>query len=235
MCPGSRSATGLPLSSLTSARPSTVNATRLAWTMSGTGGLSNELTVARLGERESCLPAVAYPELVVTVGRSGPRSLGAGTTEQLRRAVRQPDRLGADRQRLLDHGRPPPDPRHARRADSPRRSPQAGGRGRAVVLRRASTPWSRAWRADTSATSSAPPPAGTSADAFERSSTRSLRAGPVDARARAHAHRRPPVRRAVPADHARPGSGARVRAPGHQYGRHAQRQPPLVAPARLQL
>ena len=65
-----------PLSSLASARPSTVNATRLAWTMSGTGGLSNELTVARLGERESCLPAVAYPELVVTVGDG---SLGAGT------------------------------------------------------------------------------------------------------------------------------------------------------------
>jgi outer membrane receptor protein involved in Fe transport len=66
---------GYPLSSLTSMRPSTVNATRAAWTISGTGGLSNELTVARLGDRERCLPAVAYPELVVSVGDA---SLGAG-------------------------------------------------------------------------------------------------------------------------------------------------------------
>ena len=74
--PGFSVGGGYPLSSLTSARPSTVNATRLAWTMSGTGGLSNELTVARLNERESCLPAVEYPELIVTVGEG---SLGAGT------------------------------------------------------------------------------------------------------------------------------------------------------------
>ncbi|MGH7513922.1 MAG: TonB-dependent receptor [Gemmatimonadales bacterium] len=66
---------GYALSSMTFARPSTVNATRLAWTISGTGGLSNELTVARLGERESCRPAVAYPELIVTVGET---SLAAG-------------------------------------------------------------------------------------------------------------------------------------------------------------
>ena len=48
----------------------------------GRGGLSNELTVARLGERESCLPAVAYPEIIASCqsGRRGPRSLGAGTT-----------------------------------------------------------------------------------------------------------------------------------------------------------
>ena len=36
--------------------PATFNATRLAWTMSGSGGLSNELTVARLGEREQLSP-----------------------------------------------------------------------------------------------------------------------------------------------------------------------------------
>jgi len=74
--PGASFNFGYPLSSLATTRPSTVNATRLAWTTSGTGGLSNELTVARLGERESCLPAVAYPELIVTVGDG---SLGAGT------------------------------------------------------------------------------------------------------------------------------------------------------------
>jgi hypothetical protein len=71
---------GYALSSMSSARPSTVNATRLAWTMSGAGGLANELTVARLGERERCLPAVAYPEVVVSVGfdPDRPASLGAG-------------------------------------------------------------------------------------------------------------------------------------------------------------
>jgi hypothetical protein len=71
---------GYALSSMTAARPSTVNATRLAWTMSGTGGLANELTLARLGEQERCLPAVAYPELVVAVGPDPDRraSLGAG-------------------------------------------------------------------------------------------------------------------------------------------------------------
>jgi hypothetical protein len=72
---------GYALSSMSFARPSTVNATRLAWTMSGTGGLANELTVARLGEQERCLPAVAYPELIVSVGPdlAHRASLGAGT------------------------------------------------------------------------------------------------------------------------------------------------------------
>lgn len=67
------------LSSLASERPSTVNATRVMWTMSGLDRVSNELTVARLGAREDCFPAVPYPELAVTVSPDpDPRALGAG-------------------------------------------------------------------------------------------------------------------------------------------------------------
>ena len=225
---------GYPLSSLSSARPSTVNATRLAWTMSGT-----RRALQRAHRRAARRTGTLSPRRRVSgAGSDGGRSDRVARRrdeEQLRRAVRQPDRLGADRQRLLDHGRPPPDPRHARRADSPRRSPPAGGRGRPVVLRRVSTPWSRAWRAEYVRDIVSSSGRGDVRGCLRRSSSRSLRAGPVDARTRAHADRRPPIRRAVPADHARPGSGARVRTPGHQYGRHAQRQPPLVATARLQL
>ena len=86
--PGSRSATeATPSSSMAFDKPATVNATRLAWTMSGAGGLSNELTVARFGERRSCLPAVAYPELDRSVspdpdapGRSAPGRRTAAPT-----------------------------------------------------------------------------------------------------------------------------------------------------------
>ncbi|HEY8258305.1 MAG TPA: TonB-dependent receptor [Gemmatimonadales bacterium] len=66
------------LSSLSLDRPSTINATRLSWAMSG-GRLSNELTAARLHSRERCIPAVAYPEIQATVSVDPePSVLGAG-------------------------------------------------------------------------------------------------------------------------------------------------------------
>jgi outer membrane receptor protein involved in Fe transport len=73
---------GYPLSSMAFEKPATVNATRVAWTMSGASGLSNELTVSRFRERESCLGAVPYPEIIASVSPDpeDPRSLGAGTT-----------------------------------------------------------------------------------------------------------------------------------------------------------
>ena len=69
------------LSSTTSDRPATVNATRLTWSASVRSGLSNELTVARLASLERCVPAVAYPAVDVVL-RPDPdfRSIGAGTT-----------------------------------------------------------------------------------------------------------------------------------------------------------
>ena len=69
---------GYSLSSLSSDRPSTVNATRLSWAMGG-GRLSNELTAARLDSRENCIPAAPYPEIEVTVSADpDPSVLGAG-------------------------------------------------------------------------------------------------------------------------------------------------------------
>ena len=69
---------GDALSSLAAERPATVNATRLAWTTAGKG-LANELTVARLGSRERCIPAVDYPELVVSLRpRPDAATIGAG-------------------------------------------------------------------------------------------------------------------------------------------------------------
>ena len=54
------------LSSQSLERPSTNNATRLAWTTTG-GRLSNELTVARQASQERCLTAARFPQVTVTV------------------------------------------------------------------------------------------------------------------------------------------------------------------------
>jgi outer membrane receptor protein involved in Fe transport len=59
------------LSSQNLERPSTVNATRLNWTVTGAAGLANDLTFARLGSQERCLPVVSYPEIDVTVDSLG--------------------------------------------------------------------------------------------------------------------------------------------------------------------
>ena len=66
MCPGSRSATWLPpvIPGLREAVDRQCHPPGLDHVRRG--GLSNELTVARLGERESCLPAVAYPEIIAS-------------------------------------------------------------------------------------------------------------------------------------------------------------------------
>jgi hypothetical protein len=72
---------GYALSSMAFEKPATVNTTRVAWTVSGASGLSNELAVSRFREQESCLGAVAYPEIIASVGADPDRrSLGAGTT-----------------------------------------------------------------------------------------------------------------------------------------------------------
>jgi hypothetical protein len=68
------------LSSLALEKPATVNASRLTWVVASEGRLSNELTAARLGERERCVPAVAYPEIDVVVSPDPDRrELSAGT------------------------------------------------------------------------------------------------------------------------------------------------------------
>lgn len=54
------------LSSQSLERPSTSNAERLTWTATG-GRLSNELTVARQGSRESCIAAARFPQVTVAV------------------------------------------------------------------------------------------------------------------------------------------------------------------------
>jgi hypothetical protein len=70
---------GDALTSLAAHRPATVHGTRVTWTAAGRG-LANELTAARLGSRERCLPAVDYPELVVSVRpRPDAATVGAGT------------------------------------------------------------------------------------------------------------------------------------------------------------
>ena len=82
-------------------RPSTVNASRLTWTVTGKTRLSNELTVARLGSHERCLPWCHSRRSMC--GESRPRSDGhqRRRAEQLRGAVRRSDGVGADRQRLI--------------------------------------------------------------------------------------------------------------------------------------
>jgi hypothetical protein len=72
-----RSVTDYQLSSQDVDQASTVNASRLAWTVTGKAGISNDLTVARLGSQERCLPTVSYPELDASVDSVG-RTLAAG-------------------------------------------------------------------------------------------------------------------------------------------------------------
>lgn len=56
--------------------PVRVNATRLAWIASTATGLENELRVSRLNEHNRCVPAVAYPGIVVAADRG---ALAAGS------------------------------------------------------------------------------------------------------------------------------------------------------------
>jgi outer membrane receptor protein involved in Fe transport len=55
---------GYQLSSHAAEYPSTINATRLAWTMAA-GKLANELTLGRFAVRESCRPATDFPTVVI--------------------------------------------------------------------------------------------------------------------------------------------------------------------------
>ncbi len=60
---------------------STVNATRLTWTMSGGGRLANELTLGRLSSEEQCVPSALYAGVNVSVGTDlAFRELEAGST-----------------------------------------------------------------------------------------------------------------------------------------------------------
>lgn len=67
---------GYELSSSGTRTPGTINGTRATWTTSTDGGLSNELTLARLGIRESCQPRSEFPSVIVSADAG---ALGAGS------------------------------------------------------------------------------------------------------------------------------------------------------------
>ena len=79
--PGGSSLDFYGLSSRGTEEVSTVNASRLTWTMSGRGRLANELTIGRLESEERCTPAALYPGITVSVGDDATsREIGAGST-----------------------------------------------------------------------------------------------------------------------------------------------------------
>ncbi len=203
---------GYSLSSMSSARPSTVNATRLAWTMSGTGGLANELTVARLGEQERCLPAVAYPELVVAVGPDPDRraSLGAGAVNSCAERFAHQTvweltdnaswTMGAHHLTLGTHD-------ELIHLDGVRRPRVGAGRWFFDSLDSLEQGLASRYVRDLIS----PSAAGTSADAFGVRQVGLYVQDQWTPGVRAYLDRRPPIRRAVPAHHARTGSGAGIR------------------------
>jgi hypothetical protein len=66
------------LSSSGSQTPETIHATRLAWTAAFGGRFSNELTLARVDDRRTCLPSSDFPSVTVDAD-SG--AIGAGRPE----------------------------------------------------------------------------------------------------------------------------------------------------------
>ena len=73
---GERSLDFYALSSSGSEERETIDATRLAWTTSLGGRLSNQLSLARVADRRSCHPNAAFPEVVVSTDGGG---LAAGS------------------------------------------------------------------------------------------------------------------------------------------------------------
>ncbi len=73
---GTRSLDFYSLSSSGSEDRETIDATRLAWTTSLGGRLSNQLSLARVDDRRTCSPNAAFPEVVVATDGGG---LAAGS------------------------------------------------------------------------------------------------------------------------------------------------------------
>ena len=112
-------------------------------------------------------------------------------------AVRQPDDMGADRQRFLDHGRASPDPRHPRGADPPQRITPGEDPGRELGV---PEPRGTRGRASPAVTSMTSPPAFKPDGPVQRlpgTPGRPLPPGPMGRDTPAHADRRPPIRRPV--------------------------------------
>jgi Carboxypeptidase regulatory-like domain len=67
----------LQLSSNAKIEPATFNDSRATWTAAG-GGLSNELTLARVAATQGCLPGAAFPLILVKAGGDRDLRLAAG-------------------------------------------------------------------------------------------------------------------------------------------------------------
>jgi hypothetical protein len=79
--PGGSSLEFYGLSSRGTEEVSTVDASRLTWTVSGRGRPANELTIGRLESDARCTPAALYPGVTVSVGDiATSREIGAGST-----------------------------------------------------------------------------------------------------------------------------------------------------------
>jgi Carboxypeptidase regulatory-like domain/TonB dependent receptor len=77
------------LSSRGTEESSTVNASRLTWTMAGVGRLANELTIGRLASETRCQPSASYPGVDVFVSADPQRTLSAGSTNLCSRFASQ--------------------------------------------------------------------------------------------------------------------------------------------------
>ena len=206
--------------------------------MSGAGGSPTSSRPGRVGDASAVSPAARFRR---STSRWDDDATSAASAPGRRTAapIDSPARpLGADRQRVLGHGRPPPDPRHPRGEASTSTAPAECRVPRGPVgVRRASTrskPGRR--QALTSATSPAPPAGGPCEQLH--GSVRSVSTCRISGRPgpglTAHRRRSDSTCRSFPTAPAQ-NPALLASAPWHQHRADAERQPPVVAAARVQL
>ena len=213
------------LSSHGSENPETVNATRVAWTAVFGSRFSNELVLARVDDRRTCLPNSRFPFVEVEADDG---FMYAGMPELVPGARNRTDDLGNHRQLRDGGGEPPAHLRDTWRADRPGRQ-RAGISGRFLGL-----PRSRLAGARRGVPLQPDHRHRRLPGCVQRQADRRLPPGSVDADAAAYVDRRTPPRRTVPARAPHPESTGSAR-PGDQHRAYAERQSAVVTSPRREL